>query len=379
MNNERSELFIEHYRCANMSFFNEINKYLMMDDEFEIDINFGLSMQCVWIMLLAICYGVFYFSVGIRELLYLMIFMFVCSAAMLAYCRGGGKHRSVVICLGAGAQSVLVHLLVTYYAGDSGTVFFVISSILIPHLYPLIKMSYTIALDVVLVGAINFAFWIAQNHTPVYADIIGSTYRFTLMNIGLTICMLELYVNIFSVNTLKTVRQRLVENASKDAFLDALTGLGNRRMLNRHLSSLETDADAPMCLAMIDIDFFKKINDTYGHAAGDKMLVFLADTMKSFFRKSDLLIRWGGEEFLIIFRFTEITNAEILMERFRSMIQDAAVAVDESRLGITVTIGLTEHSQDATIADSISKADELLYQGKREGRNRLVMNAQDAP
>ena len=358
-----------------MNVFQKINNFLQMDDDFEIDIRFGLSMQCVWVMVLAVVYGVFYIYADMYELYLLMLFLFLGSFGMLIYCLKRGRHQNVVICVGISIQSALVHLFVSYYIGNVATVFFVISAFLIPHLYPLLKTWLMVTLDALLILAINLVFWINQNITPKYAGYVGDPYRFILSNIGLCICMLQLYVNIFSVGSLKTVRERLLDNASKDAYLDALTGLGNRRMLNRHLVSLETESDAPMCIAMIDIDFFKNINDTHGHAIGDIALVFLADTMKGFFRKSDLLIRWGGEEFVIVFRYTEIKNAEILMERFRNKIQESVVAFDEGQLNYTVTIGLMEHKYGDTLNESISIADELLYQGKTAGRNRVVTRA----
>ena len=356
-----------------MSIFKEFNKYMQMDDQFEIDIRFGLSMQCIWVMALAVGYSIFYIAIGLFELLYLMLFMFASSTAMLIYCSKGGRNRNIIICTGISVLSVLVHVLITYYLGDSGTIFFIISSMLVPHLYPLLKLRYILALDIMQVIAVNLAFWISRNITPVYADLIGAEYRFILMNIGLIICIFELYVNIFSVNSLKTVRQRVVENASKDAYIDALTGLGNRRMLQRQQSFLEAETDAPVCVAMIDIDFFKKINDKYGHAAGDKALVSLAETMRRLFRKSDILIRWGGEEFLILLRFTGISDAEALIERFRDSVESSVVAYDDGEFNLTVTIGLAEHRNGSTLNDTISRADGLLYQGKVDGRNRLVI------
>lgn len=355
-----------------MSVFGEFNRYIQMDDQFEIDIKFGLSMQCIWVMALAASYGVYYIVIGLYELLILMIFMFLCSLAMLAYSIRGGKHRSIIVCIGIGILSMLVHILVTYYVGNCGTVFFIVSSMLIPHLYPLLKLRGMIILDLMMVIVINFVFWISLNTTPMYADLVGNTYRFTLSNIGLAICLLELYVNIYSVRSLKTVRQRVVENASRDAYIDALTGLGNRRMLKRQQSSLEAEADTPLCVAMVDIDHFKIVNDTYGHAAGDRALVFLAETMRDSFRKSDLLIRWGGEEYLIVLRFTEAGHAEALMERFRKQIEGSAIAIDDGEIQITLTIGLAEHRFGTNLNDTITLADELLYQGKEAGRNRIV-------
>jgi len=356
-----------------MKFLQRFFKHLSMDDQFEIDKQFGLSLQCYWSVSLAIGYGIFYLSIRFYELLILMVFMIVNSFWMIMYNEKGGRHANGVICTGISIQSALVHFLVTYYVGDSGTVFFVLSAMMIPHLYPLLKLKHIISLDVMLFAVINVTFWFNLYHTPVYADRIGGPYRFILYNLGVIICFMELYVNIVSVNTLKAVRQRVVDDASKDAFIDALTGLGNRRLMSKYQSALESEIDAPLCLAMIDIDFFKKINDTYGHAIGDKVLINLADTMKGFFRKSDLLIRWGGEEFMAFLRYTEITQAEILMERFRIRIQETIMDIEDIKINITVTVGLAEHLHDAPLNESITKADEMLYMGKTQGRNRVML------
>jgi len=222
---------------------------------------------------------------------------------------------------------------------------------------------------------VNITFWISLNTSPIRAEFIGNAYRFTLSNIGLMICFLELYVNIFAMNTLKSVKQRLMDKASKDNYIDSLTCLGNRRMFNRVLPTLEKESGDHLCVALIDIDFFKKINDTYGHAAGDKALVFLADTMNKFFRTGDILIRWGGEEFMILLRQTDITNAEALMERFRAKIQNSPIDLDNCQINISITVGVTEHCFGKPLNDSIKKADELMYQGKAQGRNRVVSGA----
>jgi len=356
-----------------MSFFRELIGHLRMNDKFEIDLRFGLSMQCIWSILLCGCYGVFYLIVGFYELLYLMAAMVLSSFAMLMYTLKGGRYKRGVTCTGISIQCALVHILVTYYLGNCGTVWLVISAMLIPHLYPLLKTRHMLVLDIMLLIAINYAFWISLNTTPKYADLIGDAYRFIISNISLVICMMELYVNIYSVHSLPVVRQRLLEDASKDACMDQLTGIGNRRMLSLHQAGLETDSDAPLSVAVIDIDFFKKVNDTYGHTWGDKALVYLAEVMKGFFRKSDLLIRWGGEEFLVLFRFTEIDNAGILMEQFRIKIQDSLLDLDGKQFHITVTIGLVEHCLGTSLSETIARADALMYLGKREGRNRVIV------
>jgi len=355
-----------------MNLLQSIFGHLKLDDDFELDVRFGLSMQCICAIMISIGYGIFYLSIGLYELFFVMTFVLACSSAMLIYGRLDGQRARSLTCLGISVQYALIHLFVTYYSGSCGTVFFVVSAMLIPHLYPLLKLRHTLILDIFLLITLNFTFWYNRNYMPIYNDKVGESYRFVLNNIGLIICLLALYVNRYSMNTLKTVRQRLVDSASNTACLDALTGLGNRRMLSRYQTALETETDAPMCLAVIDIDCFKSINDTYGHAIGDKALVFVADTMKGYFRKSDLLIRWGGEEFLVFFRFTKAENAWILMERFRLMLQDSPFIVDGINLNISVTIGLTEHCIGASLNESIARADAMMYRGKSNGRNCVV-------
>jgi diguanylate cyclase (GGDEF)-like protein len=94
--------------------------------------------------------------------------------------------------------------------------------------------------------------------------------------------------------------------------------------------------------------------------------------MKDTIRKSDLLIRWGGEEFLIFLRRTKIEHAILLMENFRLKIQDSPILIDDIPIYVRLTIGVNEHCPRTSIDDSIKKADDLMYQGKLQGRNRVV-------
>jgi len=355
-----------------MDFFHLIIKHLGLNDDFEIDMIFGLSMQCIFGMILAFGFGLVYLITKIYEPFYLMTAILFTSSGLLIYSRKNGRFAPEIVCTGINIQCALVHLCITYYIGNCGTVFFLLSALLIPHLYPLLKPRSMFALGFMQLLVINLAFWISLDHTPIYADYVGNAFRFLLCNVGLIICMLELYLNLFSVKMLEAMKQRIVDNASKKACLDALTGLGNRHMLWRHKNNVETETEAPLCIAIIDIDFFKQINDSYGHAAGDKVLVLLAESMKKFFRKSDLVIRWGGEEFLIILRYTELINARMLMERFRVKVQESPVSVANDQMHVQITVGLAEHRFGTPLDDSIERADQLLYRGKAEGRNRVM-------
>lgn len=155
---------------------------------------------------------------------------------------------------------------------------------------------------------------------------------------------------------------------------DALTGLGNRRLL---VERLKKEAERfiryqrPFSIAMLDVDHFKSINDRYGHEIGDGALVELARVLDAEIRDSDLCGRWGGEEFLILLPETGATEATMVMERVRAAIERLTIRVQDESVGMTVSIGIAQHSPSNSYSDTISRADHALLEAKRGGRNRL--------
>ena len=159
--------------------------------------------------------------------------------------------------------------------------------------------------------------------------------------------------------------------------LDGLTGLYNRRQFEigfeqeynrtkRHPSDFS--------LALLDIDFFKKVNDNYGHQYGDYVLKTIADLMKQSFRKTDLLYRYGGEELVIIMPETNIEGAQIPVQRLRRMVEDYDFNYNGVKSKVTVSIGLTmNHQNFSSAAEILKSADEALYRAKESGRNRVVL------
>jgi diguanylate cyclase (GGDEF)-like protein len=128
-------------------------------------------------------------------------------------------------------------------------------------------------------------------------------------------------------------------------------------------------------LILIDIDHFKDINDTYGHSAGDAVLKQFAQILKKRLRESDLISRWGGEEFLILAPFTDITNASQLAETLRKSVEEAVFTYEKQTIDIKITAGVTELISSKPIVESLKRVDKLLYQGKTDGRNRVVTRA----
>ena len=161
---------------------------------------------------------------------------------------------------------------------------------------------------------------------------------------------------------------------------DALTTLWNRRAMNEHLSILVNNHNkyqTDFSVTILDIDFFKKVNDTYGHQYGDYVLKTVAELMKQSFRKTDLLYRYGGEELIMIMPETNIEGALIPVQRLRRMVEEYDFEYNGVKAKVTVSIGLTMNYQNlSSSAEILKTADEALYRAKEGGRNRVVLHEQ---
>jgi diguanylate cyclase (GGDEF)-like protein len=156
------------------------------------------------------------------------------------------------------------------------------------------------------------------------------------------------------------------------AAVDPLTGVFNRRGLDLVLS--ETGDDL-VTVAMCDLDRFKAINDGLGHAAGDEVLRKVARLLVSVMRSSDGVMRWGGEEFLLVLPGIELGRARRIVERARSWIEREPIEVEGRCIGITVSVGVAERRAGEPRAGLIARADEALYAAKNLGRNRVELAA----
>jgi diguanylate cyclase (GGDEF)-like protein len=169
------------------------------------------------------------------------------------------------------------------------------------------------------------------------------------------------------ISTLRSIIQEM-------AIQDALTGLFNRRHVLELLDyekNRSSRGGGIFCLAILDIDHFKNVNDTYGHLAGDAVLKAVATTIKTTMRNTEYCARYGGEEFLIVLTQTGINGALIGAERVRTQIEKIPFPDLVSDFKITVSIGLSEYKMREDIDDVIARADEALYRAKNGGRNRV--------
>ena len=166
---------------------------------------------------------------------------------------------------------------------------------------------------------------------------------------------------------------RIIE-LEKLALLDNLTQLANRNYLEREIHARFEEYKRfkiPFGILFIDIDNFKKVNDTYGHDVGDKVLKFLARSFTANSRPFDLYGRWGGEEFIGVLRNITHDDLAQLGERLRMLVERSYILQDGKKLHVTVSLGATLVDENDSLERLIKRADTLLYESKRAGRNRL--------
>lgn len=169
---------------------------------------------------------------------------------------------------------------------------------------------------------------------------------------------------------------RSADQFKEQAITDSMTGLFNRR----HFLNIASSAwdryhryNCPLSLLMLDIDHFKSINDRFGHDVGDRVIVQVAEVCRESNRNADVLARFGGEEFVVLLPETNLQEAIIGAERLRQLVSERLLQVDNGVVNATVSVGVAQ-ADHATLAltDMLKRADQMLYDAKRSGRNRVM-------
>jgi diguanylate cyclase (GGDEF)-like protein len=166
----------------------------------------------------------------------------------------------------------------------------------------------------------------------------------------------------------------LIQKLSISSHTDFLTGLRNRRYFHLKLGKAEARATrrrTSLCIAMIDVDDFKAVNDTYGHTVGDKIISDLAAILKKNTRSTDIVARWGGDEFAIIFSETSLEGAYEVMERIRRKIESRF----HSSYGLTISTGIIELEPDQDLKELLIKADQALYKAKTQKNSVITVTS----
>ena len=181
--------------------------------------------------------------------------------------------------------------------------------------------------------------------------------------------ILTLLFIIYRLFRKKAELSRKLEKLSKT---DPLTKLLNRRAIEGVIEELKNkNEEMNYTVCICDIDFFKKINDTYGHKAGDKVLETVSDLIKNGLRKKDFVSRWGGEEFLLLFPHTEKNEAKKIIERLKNTIEKTQINYEDKKIKLTMSFGIASSNNLNEINKIIKNADTALYHSKKTGRNKI--------
>lgn len=222
------------------------------------------------------------------------------------------------------------------------------------------------------------AFYIAYNGIGVWQEGLWNTHSFirfvasSLLLVYITyITELAIYRNNIQLQEKEEQNKRYLEKLEDLAQKDYLTKIYNRRHIHELLEKelhKSRRYNTTVSVAILDIDYFKRINDTYGHQCGDDVLIEFTSIIQKELRKSDIFGRWGGEEFVIIFPHTFIEDAKEKCEQLRLKITQT----NFFNVGvITCSIGVAEYDKNSTLDHFISQADEALYKAKEAGRNQV--------
>lgn len=228
----------------------------------------------------------------------------------------------------------------------------------------------------------NFSFFSQKLHHYLFPFRADSSFasRFEFMQQSCSMGPLRdedknitsLYLTVQDVTELALYEHRLLEMNLRDG----LTGVYNRRFLEQRLAEefeRHVRYSRNFSIIMFDIDFFKKVNDTYGHQCGDFVLKGVSGKIATLIRNSDFLARYGGEEFCCLLPETGLASAKLLAERFRKSIAELTQVYQAKDIAVTISLGVSELTRNnASPTSLLERADEALYQAKHSGRNQVV-------
>ena len=228
------------------------------------------------------------------------------------------------------------------------------------HVYQLIGAGFAVAIGLISVYD-YFLYPELMDKVLLYKPFEKS------MNLVITLFSLFYLSNLYLVE-LRTTQEKLDYNSNHDM----LTGLYNRRFFESIMKRSKEEKETSFSVAMLDVDDFKKINDTYGHETGDKVLATVSKCIESCLPENAVAVRWGGEEFVLYLPLVDNAQALEVLNMFRTKLSEQAIYHKGTRVSITATIGLCTGESIADYEEYIRQADEKLYWGKKHGKNQIV-------
>ncbi|MDR2839604.1 MAG: sensor domain-containing diguanylate cyclase [Azonexus sp.] len=202
-------------------------------------------------------------------------------------------------------------------------------------------------------------------------DALAATRETLYVNLAVSLAVMALVLLLTNM-----VINRYQKQLEEMATTDKLSGLPNRRsfdLIARQVMHGAQRTQEALAIMLLDIDHFKEVNDRYGHLAGDEIIREVANTVKGAMRHSDILSRWGGEEYVALFKGCDRENARLLAEKFRAAIATRQFTHDGQTITLTVSCGVAQYDGLETLEQWFARADRALYEAKQTGRNRVCV------
>ena len=226
----------------------------------------------------------------------------------------------------------------------------------------------------ILLALRMYLYFYCQNNSPSISVTSEMNDLFQLVNSAAIFWSLSLPAYFFSTDT-QALEGKLIEyneQLKTQASIDPLTGLHDRRSTMEYLERLLKNAEDQISICLCDIDFFKRVNDTYGHDIGDVVLQKIAETFRRELPQGSFISRWGGEEFLLIFPHSNGDEANYALDILRNKIKAIVFDGNGESFSVSLTFGLVEYDFHSDLTTVLKEADEKLYLGKESGRDRII-------
>lgn len=322
------------------------------------------------------------------HLMYLILFSFFAkSALLLAYQslilavnafalytnhRGIRDAASIILTVEIGVSSVV---WVIFLGPASYMQFFAFCGMLAHYLFTDISKKKRRALMIFLFCAMNLSLLIQNTMQPLVPDVNTAVIGAVTVNAVFATLILELLLSNIASGIAQAHYESTLAKEKNISMKDPLTGLWNRRYIQLQEPRIRTlSENVAICVAMLDLDRFKLINDAHGHATGDLLLQHFSRLLKDSFRSTDVAIRWGGEEFMLLMMGVNRIRAHEMLVNFLKKTKESPLTVDGASVSFSFTAGVSDLTPDMTLELAIEEADRRMYIGKAAGRSCVVIH-----
>ena len=335
-----------------------------------------LRLNAIIMCLYFLCLLVILCSAGYYRSLILLI---PCLVAYIVSFSTTYMNKTMLAAIFANALMVIwIIAFIWEYGWDCGAQHFIFVLVVLCFCIYRLAPKYKVIMAV-LACALRLGLYFYKTYAdPKIVLNVETIFIFQIVNTIFIFILLAAILLIFSQDTLE-LEEKLMsynEQLHHQASVDPLTGLWNRRSmqdyLNQEINAYRKSNISNLSIAIGDIDFFKKVNDRYGHDGGDEVLRQVSDLLARNIESKGRVCRWGGEEFLLVFHDMNGDDAMALLMDIRTHLKRLAIPYEDQVIQVTMTFGLSEYDVKNGMDFTINEADEKLYQGKESGRDKIV-------